>query len=103
MMAVLLVTYPRDKDYAVWCRSLVERRLAACINLVGVNSVYRWDDSVVEDSEVLLLIKTSEEKVQQLKETIALEHPYKIPEIVELKPADVNQPYLQWVLDSTQS
>jgi uncharacterized protein involved in tolerance to divalent cations len=48
-------------------------------------------------------MKTSTAAVQALKETVAREHPYKVPSIVELSPVDVNKPYLEWVLESTQA
>jgi len=103
VMAVLLVTYPRAGNYMTWCRSLVERKLAACVNVVELKSFYRWEGRVHEDDEVLLIMKTSTAAVQALKETVAREHPYKVPSIVELSPVDVNKPYLEWVLESTQA
>jgi len=103
MMAVLLVTYPRTGNYMEWCRSLVERKLAACVNIVEVKSFYRWEGRVEEDDEVLLVMKTGAGRVQDLKETVAREHPYKVPSIVELNPVDVSKPYLEWVLESTRA
>lgn len=102
MMVVLLVTYPKNREYDKWCRSLVERRLAACINVVDVSSFYWWENRVNEDLEVLLIMKTSREKSEMLKEAVRSEHPYKVPEIVELTPTDVSKPYLAWVLEATR-
>ncbi|MEM2095440.1 MAG: divalent-cation tolerance protein CutA [Candidatus Caldarchaeum sp.] len=101
MMVVLLVSYPRSGDFEGWCRSLVERRLAACINVVQTESIYWWDNKVNVDSEVLLVIKTSRQKSQLLKETIVAEHPYKVPEMVEITPTDVYKTYLDWVVEAT--
>jgi len=75
--------------------------LAACVNVLDVKSVYRWEGSIAEDDEVLLIIKTSSEKVSELKKAVMGEHPYKVPEIVEINPADVNKSYLEWVIQST--
>ncbi len=102
MLVVLLVTYPCDKDFVEWCKSLVERRLAACINIIDVKSVYLWENKTNIEDEVLLFIKTSRERAQELKKVIEAEHPYKVPEVVELSPVDVNKPYLEWVLDSVR-
>jgi len=98
---VLLVTYPAGRDYAAWCRSLIERGLAACINIASIKSTYLWEGKIVEDDEVLLLMKTHEDMVEQLKEAVRNEHPYSVPEILELRPIDVNKPYLEWVESST--
>lgn len=100
-LAILLVTYPSSGDYASWCRSLVERGLAACINIASIKSTYFWEGRVVEDEEVLLIMKTHPEMVEPLKEAVRREHPYSVPEIVELRPVDVNKPYLNWVTAST--
>ncbi len=97
-MLIYLVTYPADKDPEKFARSLVERRLAACVNLVKVSSKYWWEGSVQDDEEYLLIIKTSVEKARILEETIAREHPYQVPEIVSIQPNTVNKPYLEWLL-----
>ena len=80
---------------------MVERRLAACVNVVDTKSIYWWENKVNVDSEVLLIMKTSKHRLQLLKETVVEEHPYKVPEIVEITPADVNKTYLDWVVEAT--
>jgi len=100
-MAIVLVTYPANKDYMGWGRSLVERGYAACVNIIPVRSIYFWRESVQTDEEVLLLIKSDKSLAGKLKDVIASEHPYEVPEIVELNPVDVNKPYLDWVSGST--
>ncbi|GBC70084.1 Divalent-cation tolerance protein CutA [archaeon HR01] len=101
MMALLLVTYPSDRDYLGWARSLVGRGLAACVNVIPVKSVYLWESDIQEDNEVLLILKTDRRVLNDLKDVIKSEHPYQVPEIVELSPADVNKSYLDWVSEST--
>ncbi len=82
MLVVLMVTYPGDN--VKWCKRLVERKLAAFINIIDVKSVYRWENKTNIENEVSLSIKTGRERVQRLKKVIEAEHPYKMPEVVEL-------------------
>ncbi len=101
MITLLLVTYPANRDYLGWARSLVERGYAASVNLIPVKSIYFWQSSIHTDEEVLLLIKSDRRLAAQLKEVIAAEHPYSVPAIIELNPVDVNTPYLEWVSEVT--
>ena len=65
--------------------ALVEARLAACVNIIErVHSVYRWEGTVAEEGEHLLLIKTVESKVDALREALLEMHPYEVPEFVVL-------------------
>ena len=76
----------------------VEERLAACVNrLPGVRSTYRWEGAVHEDSEVLLVIKTAEDRFEALRERVVALHPYELPELVAVKVAAGLAPYLRWV------
>ena len=79
---------------------LVERRLAACVNIVGpVRSVYRWKGRVVRDQERLLVIKTSAEKFAALSAALADLHGYDVPELISLKVEEGARPYLDWLAD----
>jgi periplasmic divalent cation tolerance protein len=77
---------------------LVERRLAACINILpGVTSIYRWKDVIETSQECHLLIKTTRTNYQPLEAAIRENHPYELPEIV-MVPVDHGLPaYLQWI------
>ncbi len=99
-LRIFLVTFPADRDALKWAKSLVERKLAACVNLLEVKSLYWWKGKIEEAGENLLLIKTSSGKSEELRRVIESEHPYSVPEIVELEVEKVNQPYLRWVLES---
>ena len=84
-------------------RALVERRLAACVNILpAVESVYRWRDAVEEASEVTLLIKTTAARYAELEEAIRALHPYELPELIAL-PVSAGLPaYLQWIAQETR-
>ena len=77
---------------------LVERRLAACVNIVGpIRSVYRWREKVEREEEYLLLIKTTQEGTAQLQAAFKELHPYELPECVELAIDSGSEAYLAWL------
>jgi periplasmic divalent cation tolerance protein len=77
---------------------LLDLRLAACINILpGVQSIYRWQDSVESAAEVLMLIKTSAALSNQVESTIAGLHSYEVPEFLVLPICGGSEPYLDWL------
>jgi periplasmic divalent cation tolerance protein len=84
-------------------RQLVEERLAACINCVpGSYSIYRWQGHIEEQSETLLLIKTTAVCMDALKLRIQELHDYELPEIIAVDVAEGLDRYLSWVQSETQ-
>lgn len=84
-------------------RTVVEQRLAACVNrLAPVESVYRWQGAVERASEVPLLIKTTCERYAELEQAIRALHPYEVPEIIAMPVSAGLAAYLRWVADETQ-
>ena len=82
---VVLSTAPDAEVAAMLARTLVERRLAACVNVVpAVRSFYRWKGRVHDEAEVLLVAKTDKERLAGLIDALAAAHPYDCPEIVAL-------------------
>lgn len=85
-------------------RQLVEEGLAACVTLLpGCVSIYRWEGELQEEPECLLVIKTVDERLDELEATLARLHPYDVPEFVALEPAAVSEGYLAWLLDSCRA
>jgi periplasmic divalent cation tolerance protein len=79
-------------------RELVERRLAACVNLLPkVESIYRWQGAVESAEEVLLLVKTTVPRFAELKEKILELHSYEVPEVLALPISDGSSTYLDWL------
>jgi periplasmic divalent cation tolerance protein len=98
---VVLSTVASFEDAERVARALVERRLAACVNVVpGVVSIYRWKGAVQRDSEWLLVAKTRAERLPALKEALTDLHPYDVPEAVALDIRDGLAPYLAWLDDA---
>lgn len=101
LTVVLCNCSPEESDQLA--EALVERRLAACVNIFEeMRSVYRWDGQIRRGDEHTLLIKTSRERLDALKEGIHKLHSYDTPEIVSFDPLDVNDAYATWVNEETQ-
>jgi periplasmic divalent cation tolerance protein len=95
---VVLSTVGTAEDAERIARALVERGLAACVNVLpAVTSIYRWKGGVERDEERLLLIKTRAERFPALKQALVSLHPYEVPEILALPIADGHGPYLDWL------
>jgi periplasmic divalent cation tolerance protein len=89
------------EDAEFIARELVERRLAACVNVVpGVASVYRWRGDVERSEEVLLVMKTSAERFEALREALLKLHTYELPELIALEVKAGHAPYLAWLEES---
>ena len=101
---MVLSTAP-DVDVAreIAC-TVVKARLAACVHLVeGMYSVYSWQDSLQQDEEVLMFMKTTACRLPQLIDAIVECHPYECPEVVAVPIMDGHQPYLDWVSETVAS
>ncbi len=95
---VVLVTVPDVDAGIILARRVVQEKLAACGNVIpGLTSVYRWEGELQEDPEALLVLKTTEEALQRLKQRVGELHAYDVPEFLALPVADGNEPYLRWV------
>ncbi len=99
----VVLTTCSDADSAAGLASqLVERGLAACVNIVpGVRSIYRWQGKIEDDAECLLVIKTTVDRAADLQAAVAELHAYDVPELVVLPVESGAQAYLDWVLAQT--
>ena len=84
-------------------RKLVEESFAACVGMIPQKSLYTWKGEIVEDSEVLLIIKTKTNLFDRLKETVLNAHSYEVPEIIRIDIQEGHQPYLQWIEESVRT
>ena len=96
--AVVLCTVGSAEDAERIAGALVDRGLAACVNVVpGVTSFYRWKGEIARDSEWLLLMKTTAERFEALREALVDLHPYEVPEVIALPIERGHNPYLEWI------
>jgi periplasmic divalent cation tolerance protein len=99
--SIVLSTAGSPEEAARISRELVERGLAACVNRIpGLTSVYRWQGAIEEASEVLLVIKTSSEKLAALEAALHELHSYDVPEFLVLPVAGGSRSYLDWLFAS---
>lgn len=95
---VVFITCPTVKVARQIGTSLIEKQLAACVNIISrVESIYRWDSKVCLDQEVLLKVKTTKSRFADIQSLIESEHPYENPEILSVKVDQGATKYLKWV------
>ena len=98
---VVLCTFPDEAAARQIGTVLVEKQLAACVNLVrGVESIYRWQEKVESSAEVLAIFKTSAAGYQVFERELSMLHPYDVPEIIAIEPAGGAENYLSWVVNN---
>lgn len=99
---IVLTTLGAGTDATALARTLVEERLAACVNVLPtMESVYRWEGRVEQESERQVVIKTSRDRVPALWDRVRDLHPYEVPEFIVVPIVDGNDAYLRWVGEST--
>ncbi|AMO98292.1 divalent-cation tolerance protein CutA [Collimonas arenae] len=100
---LILTNLPGLAEAEALARDLVERKFAACVNILPVvQSVYRWQGMVKQANEVTLLIKTAANRYAELEAAIKAAHPYALPEIVAIPIAAGLPAYLNWITAETQ-
>lgn len=100
-MRIVLTTTGSQEEARAIARGLVERRLAACVNIIPkIESVYRWQGKVEEAEEFLLTVKTTEAASVRVQDAIREMHSYELPECIVISIADGSESYLKWIGDS---
>jgi periplasmic divalent cation tolerance protein len=99
---LVLVTCATLEEARKIARGVVENHLAACVNIVthAVESFYTWEGKLENSSEYLLMIKTAEERLEELQKEVLRLHPYDTPEFVVLPIVAGSEDYLKWLAES---
>ena len=98
---IVFVTAASMEQASAIADSLVGERLAACVNILGaIESVYRWDGKVTRDHEVLLIVKTTASRYQELEARIKALHTYTTPEIIAINVVEGSPSYLEWLREA---
>ncbi|MEZ0230427.1 MAG: divalent-cation tolerance protein CutA [Planctomycetota bacterium] len=101
-LRVCFVTVSSEDEGMKIARSLVARKLAACVNLIpSVRSVYRWKGEVKDDKELLLVVKTREHLMANVVQTVKELHSYTVPETIALPITGGSEAYLGWLKEET--
>ena len=103
-VVIALTTLAADADAAAFARTLVDERLAACVNVLPVmTSIFRWKGAVEQDREQQILMKTTADRLPALAARLRQLHPYELPELLVLTAADGSAAaYLEWVRDAVR-
>jgi periplasmic divalent cation tolerance protein len=98
---IIVSTFPSKQSVTSIAKLLVKKKLVACVNITKISSVYTWEEKIENRDEYLALFKTTKKNQSVLKKELKKLHPYDVPEIVEINVESVNQPYMKWLVDST--
>jgi periplasmic divalent cation tolerance protein len=100
---VVLVTCGSEEEALKIANILVEKHIAACVNLVSpIRSIYRWEEKIWDEKEWLLIIKTQKQKFKELEKKVKSLHSYSVPEIISLPITEGSSAYLNWIKENTK-
>jgi periplasmic divalent cation tolerance protein len=101
-LVVVMTTVTSDEDAESLSHQLVQERLAACVQVVGIQSHFRWEGSVQQESERLLFIKTGSDRAEDVISRLEEIHPYDLPEIIVV-PSIAGLPgYVSWAIEESR-
>jgi periplasmic divalent cation tolerance protein len=101
---LVFCTFPSIESARQIGTALVEKQLAACVNLIpGVESIYRWQGTLEDEIETLAIFKTTGKVYPAFAKSLAELHPFEVPEIVAVEPAAVAETYAAWVSAETRA
>ena len=100
---VVLCTCQSLEKAKALAHALLNEKLVACVNCIpSITSIYSWDGKIVEDTECLLVIKSTSAQFDTLKEKIVELHDYDVPEVIQINIENGHQPYLDWISSCTK-
>jgi len=99
---MVLVTCGSEEEAVKIAHSLVEERLAACVNITSpVRSIYRWEGKIWDEREWILIIKTQKRRFEELENKLKSLHSYSVPEVIALPIVKGSASYLKWLKEMT--
>lgn len=100
-MIVIYITCKNSTEAKKIGKAIVSKKLAACANFFPIKSVYKWKGKMVEDNEIVLLLKTVDKNFSKIRKEVKKLHSYEVPCILKIK-VDANKEYENWVNKSTK-
>ncbi|MDD5474006.1 MAG: divalent-cation tolerance protein CutA [Candidatus Methanoperedens sp.] len=102
MFSIVYITAGDMEEARNLGRKLVEERLAACVNIFPITSIFRWKDNIDETQEVGIIAKTKTEKVKEIEKRVKELHSYEVPCVVSFGIAEGSADYLKWIDESVE-
>ena len=99
-LILVLSTCKNIEETEKIARALLDKRLAACVNITPTSSLYVWHGNIEKAEEQILIIKTTSKLFKQVEEQIRRVHSYKVPEIISVKVDRGAKPYLDWIAET---
>lgn len=100
---MVFITAPSEEEAVKISKTLVEEKLAGCINIVkNIRSIYSWQGKIEDESECLLIIKTKSDLYEELEKRAKELHSYSVPEIIGFKIKKGSESYLNWLNEVTK-
>ncbi|AYY80920.1 MAG: divalent-cation tolerance protein CutA [Proteus vulgaris] len=100
-MIIAYSTAPNEKIANEIAHNLINAKLASCVNLIPqIKSIYHWNNEIIEDNEILMMIKSEKSKQQNLIDTLVKIHPYDTPEVIIIPIESGFKGYLNWIYNS---
>lgn len=100
--SMIITTCPDKNAAKKIAKLLIEKRLAACVQMFPVESLYVWKGQICDESEIALFIKSKTSLFDSIKSTIKANHKYELPEIIQIPITDGLPEYLKWIGDCTE-
>ncbi|MGB9822457.1 divalent-cation tolerance protein CutA [Thermodesulfovibrio sp.] len=100
---VIFITAPNEEEAVKIAKTLVEEKLAGCVNIIkNIRSIYSWQNKIEDEPEVLMIVKTRSELFEELEKRVKSLHSYTVPEIIGLKIKKGSESYLNWLSEVTK-
>lgn len=101
LFSIVYITSPTQEVAKKIARGLIENNLAACVNIIpSITSIYKWEGKIEEDSELLLMVKTRTQRVEEVTAFVKANHPYSVPEVISTPIEAGHDLYLKFLSDS---
>ncbi|MBU1345007.1 MAG: divalent-cation tolerance protein CutA [Proteobacteria bacterium] len=98
---IILTTCPNDKEAEMLASSLIEKKLAACVQMEPITSYYTWENALHIETELKLTIKTRTRLYESVEKFIKENHSYEVPQILQIPIVDGLDEYLDWIDENT--
>ncbi|MFX1465641.1 MAG: divalent-cation tolerance protein CutA [Promethearchaeota archaeon] len=98
----MIFTAANQKEAEQIAQELVEKKMAACVNLFDIASIYWWEKKIEQDNEALGIIKTRKDLIETIIKEIKVKHSYECPEVIAIPIIAGSKEYLDWIDDSVK-